>query len=800
MISSPLGSPGIAPRWTSSKKNGVGTAMTSDCNVWFTISHGIVNEVFFPRTDFANTRDIELLVASGSDFFSEEKRHTEHSFKVAEDGIPAFDLKNTCREGRYQIEKKIITDPKRNVLLQKIVFTPIKGSLKDYRLYVLLTPHVANCGSGNTGWNEIYKGFPMLFAHRAGIALALSCSQPFLKMSCGYVGENDPWHDIAINKKMTQTFSRVEDGNIALIGEIDLIKCQGEFVLSLGFGENADEAAVQARTSLLENFDSVWTEYVDSWKKIQKNFIDLSSANKEAGKIYRTSLAVLKTHENKKLVGSLIPSLSIPWGFTKGDLELGNYHRIWPRDCVQAALAYIAAGDINSARQILLFLMSIQESDGHWLECVWADGNPCSKKLQIDETALPILLADRLSKINGLDGIDPWPMISNAAKFLIQQGPFSDHDRWEEGVGYNPYSLGSEIAALLAAADFFDRQKKNAAAEYLREIADFWNDNIEHWLYVKDTALAHHNDVDGYYVRFAPQETFIEKVPFNHNRQIVIQNKPEGQNIELYTESISVDALALVRFGLRSPEDPRILNTLKVIDALLKVETSKGPVWHRYNEDGYGEKADGSPFDGTGIGRGWPLLTGERAHFELARGNKEEALQLCKTMANFAGESGLIPEQIWDSPDIPSKGLNNGQAAGSARPLVWAHAEYINLLRSLKEGSIFHLPPQTLQRYLREKTVSKYIVWRPNHLFNTIVAGKKLRIQTEYPARIRWTLDNWKTANDTDLKDTVYEDLGIYYIDLPTQDLAVEGQVIFTFYWLLTKSWEGKNFELTVTS
>ena len=62
------------------------------------------------------------------------------------------------------------------------------------------------------------------------------------------------------------------------------------------------------------------------------------------------------------------------------------------------------------------------------------------------------------------------------------------------------------------------------------------------------------------------------------------------------TEVVSPDALALVRFGLRSADDPRIVNTVKVIDALLKVETPGGPAWRRYNGDAYGEKSDGSPY------------------------------------------------------------------------------------------------------------------------------------------------------------------------------------------------------------
>ena len=173
-----------------------------------------------------------------------------------------------------------------------------------------------------------------------------------------------------------------------------------------------------------------------------------------------------------------------------------------------------------------------------------------------------------------------------------------------------------------------------------------------------------------------------------------------------------MDALALVRFGLRAPDNPRIVNTVKVIDALLKKETATGPVWHRYNGDQYGEHEDGSPFDGTGIGRGWPFLAGERAHYELVVGNRAGAEALLRVMEAQANPGGLIPEQVWDAPDIPELELFNGRPTGAAMPLVWAHAEYIKLLRSLREGRVFDLPPQTVQRYQRQRVTSGRSIWR----------------------------------------------------------------------------------------
>src|ERR1700691_6361518 len=161
------GWPGSPARWTSSAKSGVGTALSARSSVWFTLSHGILNEIYFPRVDQACTRDFGLIVTDGHEFFSEEKRHCTFENVAIEPGVPAFELTNTDMQGRYRIEKEVLTDPWRNVVLQKIRFVPLQGKLGDYRLYALLSPHLANAGYGNTGWVGDYKGTHMLFAPRA---------------------------------------------------------------------------------------------------------------------------------------------------------------------------------------------------------------------------------------------------------------------------------------------------------------------------------------------------------------------------------------------------------------------------------------------------------------------------------------------------------------------------------------------------------------------------------------------------------------------------------------------------------
>ena len=331
------------------------------------------------------------------------------------------------------------------------------------------------------------------------------------------------------------------------------------------------------------------------------------------------------------------------------------------------------------------------------------------------------------------------------------------------------------------------------AANYLRETADNWNANLERWTYVTGTELARQLGVEGYYVRIAPPEVADAASPASGF--VPIKNRPPEQSGANAALIISPDALALVRFGLRPADDPRIVNTVRVIDALLKTETATGPVWHRYNQDGYGEHEDGGPFDGTGIGRGWPLLVSERAHYELAAGRRDEAERLRAVMAAQSSSGRLIPEQVWDGTDLSERELLNGRPSGSAMPLVWAHAEYVKLTRSLRDGRVFDLPPQTAQRYQIEKRDTTFAVWRFNHKCRMISAGKILRLETLAPALVHWGVNGWHTPYDAETRTTGLE---IYRVDLPTQMLPSGSVVNFTFYWPEEGRWENVDFAVRI--
>jgi glucoamylase len=790
------GWPGIPPRWTSSAKTGAGTALDPHSKVWFTLSHGILNEVYFPRVDQACTRDFGLVVTNGLDFFSEEKRHCTFENKPVELGIPAFELTNTDGSGRYRIHKEVFTTPYRNVVLQKIRFEPLQGELADYRLYALLSPHLANCGYHNTGWVGDYKGVPMFFAERDGTALALGCSAGWKKMSVGFVGVSDGWQDISTHFQMEWEYQRAENGNLACTGEIDLAACAGEFVLALGFGGIWSEAGQHVRSSLSEDYAKIREYYLGEWKIWQDTLLKLDEPKRE-NDLYRASTAVLRTHESKDFLGGIIASLSIPWGFNKGDEDLGGYHLVWPRDLVETAGALLAAGAVNDAVRVLRYLESTQEAAGNWAQNLWLDGRSYWGGVQMDETAFPILLLDLLRReaAPGLGKLERWwPMVRGAASFILRNGPVTQQDRWEEDAGYSPFTLAVEIAALLAAADIAELTGHSDAAPTLRDTADAWNDTIERWIYATGGDLAQQIGVEGYYVRIAPPDTDGAASPTQGF--VPIKNRPPGEDPERASHIISPDALALVRFGLRAPDDPRILNTIKVIDALLRVQLPQGPCWYRYNGDGYGEHKDGSAFDGTGIGRPWPLLAGERAHYELAAGRPGEAESLLTMLENCTvGQSRLLPEQVWDADDISSYELFRGKPTGSACPLVWAHSEYVKLRRSMRDNKIFDQPPQTVQRYQVEKPTREFSGWRINNKPRSIPPHKKLRIKLLNPALVHWSLDGWESSHDTNSRDT---GLGLHILDLPTASLPPGSQIMFTFYWTQENRWEGKDYTVTV--
>ena len=325
------------------------------------------------------------------------------------------------------------------------------------------------------------------------------------------------------------------------------------------------------RASLQTPFDRQTEEYATGWRSWQAQLRSLDR-KVDGHNVYRVSTAVLRCHESPTFPGGLIASLSIPWGGSKGDDDLGGYHLVWPRDLAQTAGAFLACGAHDEVLRVMRYLRAVQEDDGSWPQNCWLDGTPYWHGIQLDECAFPMLLLDMAWREGAIAlPVLPayWPMVARAAGFVIRHGPRTGQDRWEENSGYTPFTLAVQVAALLAAAELAEVCEIDDVADFLRDTADAWNEQIEDWVYVTDTRLAREVGVSGYYVRIAPE------VPGEARAEldglVEVRNRFAGTSSFEADELVSTDALALVRFGLRAADDQRITDTVKVIDHVLRV-------------------------------------------------------------------------------------------------------------------------------------------------------------------------------------------------------------------------------------
>jgi glucoamylase len=379
-----------------------------------------------------------------------------------------------------------------------------------------------------------------------------------------------------------------------------------------------------------------------------------------------------------------------------------------------------------------------------------------------------VILAALLHERVGLAGIEATDMTRRALGFITRMGPVTDQDRWEEDRGINAFTLAVTIAALVAGAVFLAGSEKSAALD----LADNWNARIERWLYARHTPLGDKLGVAGHYVRTAPAEILID--PAAMHEKLAIKNRARDPGLSAATQ-ISTDFLQLVRYGLRSPDDPFVKSSVAVIDAVLRVDTPTGPAWHRYNGDGYGEHSDGRAFDGTGAGRAWPLLTGERGHYELLAGR--DAKPFLVAMSAMAGPSGMLPEQVWDNTAIPGRRLSPGKPTGSAMPLAWTHAEFVKLMLSNHLRAAFDCPRSVCERYRGRAPVPSKSIWSENAPVTDFLVGSDLRVDLSSAALIRWRTDDgaWHEA-------TTQPGLpGVYSAVLPTRTLSLANRIEFTW-------------------
>lgn len=783
-----FGAPGIEPRWTSSAKEGFGTAYHTSCRVWFTLSHGIVNEIYYPSVDQPNTRDFQFLISDGETFCHEEKCDLEHELDYPEKGCLFYRLTNTEPAGRYRLIKHVMTDPHRSVLLVRTKLEIRDPSLKGkLRLYALLAPHIERCGAGNSGRALEISGSPILHAQRGGFHLIMGSTNRFSRMSVGYVGASDGWQDLQ-NFKMDWQFASAENGNIALIGEIDPERGD-EFTIAIALGQSYQSAAAKLLQSLAGSFEKHRDTYVQQWKRVVVDAAhEFHEHTGDGGSMYRLSRCVLLSHEDKVFEGAIVASMSIPWGESKGDNDLGGYHLVWTRDLVQSATALLATGQTGTPLRAMIWLAVIQRPDGSFPQNSWINGRMYWAGLQLDEVAAPILLAWRLRREGvTLGHCNPCAMIRLATAFLMLEGPVTGQDRWEENAGYSPFTLAAIIAGMVCAADFAGEAEEK---EFILDYADWLQSHIEDWTVTTSGDLV--PGMPRYYIRINPADPIAPDPDADPNTTMIqIAN---GGGLHPARNVVGGDFLYLVRFGIRAAKDPIVRSSIEVIDRVLKRDLPQGPCWRRYNHDGYGQYPDGSPFDGGGEGRSWPILTGERGHYELAAGN--DPLPFIKSMEKFGNQGNMISEQLWDAEDLPNGRMKKGYPTGAAMPLCWSHAEYLSLVRSRHDGVCFDHVEPAYQRYVAKPVVSRYEMWTLRHKIRRMPRGKILRIILANEADIVWSTDHWATTQNAATRRN--EALNLWYADFATENLRPGAALEFTFHWKKERRWEERNFAVTI--
>jgi glucoamylase len=407
------------------------------------------------------------------------------------------------------------------------------------------------------------------------------------------------------------------------------------------------------------------------------------------------SVLVLAASEDKANPGAYVAAPAAPWAFGRDDPS-GPYHLVWSRDLYQIATGLIAAGDTAGANRALDYLFGVQQKpDGSFPQNSRVNGTPVWGGLQLDEVALPIVLAHQLGRTDART----WAGAKRAADFLLsfsQDGytaPWTPAERWENQSGYSPNTIATEIAGLVCAAEIARANGDAASAARYLATADDWQSKVKGWTVTTTGPYSS----GPYFLRLTKDG--------NPNAGTTYNIGDSGPSNVDQRRVVDPSFLDLVRLGVLPANDPAVVNTLDVVDAQLGYPTRNGFFWHRASFDGYGEKANGDPWD-FGLpddslitrGRGWPLLNGERGEYRIAAGDLRGARLELTTMTRSVGPGLMLPALVGARPAPPAP--TPGTPTTSATPLTWSHAQILRLARNIAAGRVLEQPDVVARRYL----------------------------------------------------------------------------------------------------
>ena len=729
---------GLPPIHDSSQKSMVGTAVNStSSDVYFTGYEGNISEVYYPTVDTLATANMEFLVGNAAKTFVDEE-------KVQSWTVTQPDPKSMCWQAvtsnaghNWRITKMIFADPSNNTLIQQTTFQALNGqTVGNFNLYLLYKPYLKNAAAHNSGSTVASGGATYLVASSSdgseysalGTSLDWTVENGVTMVSSGNYGVNDGWQDLLGGNPpghtMRWAYGSAPNGNVAQMG---WLKTAGNsatsitFTVALGFGSTQANAIAAANNTLGENISSQQTSYDDAWHSYAGG---LSTQNGAADNQYYLSAMTLKTMQDKstgKSNGAMIAGIGTPWGPDEGDNDPGGYHLVWSRDMYKFANALIAAGDAASATSAVnwLFNVDMNPSTGRFPQDAHVDGTPNQDATQMDEQAMPIILAYRLgpSVYNLL-----WPKIHLTANYIYSNGPWTEEERWEETSGYSPSTIAAEVAGLVDAAQIALANNDAADAANWLNAADDWQQNVTGWTYTTQGCpdISSNCNSTSMYIRINTSGAQGGGLPGgwnpsadpNQNMSIDIANNGGTHRA---IDIIDGGFLELVRMGIKRPNDPTITNSLLAYDTVIEQTIGGNTAYFRYNFDGYGETNAGGPFNGSsGRGRLWPIFDAERGNYQIAAtGTGSAGSPYLAALRAFSTPQGFISEQIWNSSaslpgdtDDPSGwtvttpvGYTPGAITGSMEPLNWAQGEYITLLAGIAAGNVLDIPQAVCARY-----------------------------------------------------------------------------------------------------
>jgi glucoamylase len=738
------GAPGARSTWSPGQKSFIGTAQSAESRVYFSGHRGGVSEVFYPTLDAVQTVALELLVGDSAGTYVDREQQQDYLVTRPDPRSMLWRVDTGNAAHGWRMSKRVFSDTGRDALVLRVTFWALEGrKTSDFRLYLRHDPAMDNSGADDTSRSVTVAGHTLLAASQGERASALGVSRPWLlrggapQVSHGFAGVSDGLTDLlggAADARMDWTYDSAHGGNVEQLGWIEIDQGDSDLIsfdIVLGFGTSEAEAVATTASVLGSDRSALQRRYDAGWRRYARSLDTLGGS---ADDQYYLAAMTLKTIQDKSN-GAMIAAMATPWGETQGDENTGGYHLVWARDLFKFANALLTAGDVDSARRAVKYLFEVQQQksdcgtsendaagcaggysrDGRFPQNSRVDGTPYWTSTQMDEQAMPILLAWRVhelgNKATRREIAALWPRIRATADYIVRVGPWTQQERWEESAGYSPSTIAAEIAGLLVAAELAGMSGDAERAERYRAIADYWQQNVVAWTF---TTSGPHGD-GRYYIRLNPSrraDTGAGLARFDPEQgpdaplPLRINN---GGGTHDQRAIVDGGFLELVRLGVKGPSDASIVESLPEYDGVIKQTIAgKGDAWFRYNFDGYGETNDGESWDNaTGRGRLWPIFTAERGLYEIARsGSGGSGMPYLTMLKAFATPEGFLSEQVWNetaniggwqvttpSPYAP------GTPTKSVCPLSWAMGEYINLLASIKAGRIVDVPRVVCRRY-----------------------------------------------------------------------------------------------------